>query len=101
MDGRDRRQKREEIRYRAAGGEAIEPPPGSAPKHLTSIRREYGRRICHFADMDRFGDASSSAHLGSLATSSRSHLRWCFHAQPPVIEPRVIARTVPLTQIAA
>ena len=83
------------------GGEAIEPPPGSAPKHLTWIRRAYERRICHSADIDLVGDAARNAHLGSLATSSRNHLRWCFHAQPPVTEPRVIARTVPLTQIAA
>ena len=36
-----------------------------------------------------------------LPTSCRNHLRWCFQAQPPVTEPRVMARRVPLTQIAA
>jgi hypothetical protein len=100
LGGRNCRHKREEIRYRASGGDAIE-PPGSGPKYLTLSRRAYQRRICYSADMDRVGDAGSNAHLGSMATSSRSHLRWCFHTQPPVTEPWVIARTVPLTQIAA
>ncbi len=36
-----------------------------------------------------------------LPTSWRNHLRWCFQAQPPLTEPRVMARSVPLTQIAA
>jgi len=36
-----------------------------------------------------------------LPTSWRNHLRWCFQAQPPLTEPRVMARKVPFTQIAA
>ena len=36
-----------------------------------------------------------------LPTSWRNHLRWCFQAQPPLTEPRVMARSVPLTQMAA
>ena len=36
-----------------------------------------------------------------LPTSWRNHLRWCFQLQPRVTEPRVMARKVPLTQIAA
>jgi hypothetical protein len=47
-----------------------------------------------------------SGNLGLVAaqglpTSWRNHLRWCFQAQPPVTEPRVMARKVPFTQIAA
>ncbi len=36
-----------------------------------------------------------------LPTSWRNHLRWCFQAHPPLTEPRVMPRKVPLTQIAA
>ena len=36
-----------------------------------------------------------------LPTSWRNHLRWCFQLQPRVTEPRVMARSVPLTQMAA
>ena len=36
-----------------------------------------------------------------FSTSWRNHLRWCFQLQPRVTEPRVMARSVPLTQIAA
>ena len=36
-----------------------------------------------------------------LPTSCRNHLRWCFQLQPRVTDPRVMARNVPLTQMAA
>jgi len=36
-----------------------------------------------------------------FSTSWRNHLRWCFQLQPRVTEPRVMARNVPFTQIAA
>jgi hypothetical protein len=36
-----------------------------------------------------------------LATSVRSHLRWCFQAQPPVTNPLIIAGKVPRSQMAA
>ena len=36
-----------------------------------------------------------------LPTSWLNHLRWCFQLQPRVTEPRVMARRVPLTQMAA
>src|SRR6185295_9892489 len=57
--------------------------------------------LCDVADIDGFDDRPFQRHLLPLAASSRSHLRWCFQAQPPVTVPRVMARTVPFTQIAA
>jgi hypothetical protein len=36
-----------------------------------------------------------------LAMSARSHLRWCFQAQPPLTKPLIIAGKVPRSQIAA
>jgi hypothetical protein len=55
------------------------------------------------------GAHSYPAHSAGVAvllsplpvTSSRSHLRWCRQAQPPVTEPRIMARMVPRTQMAA
>ena len=67
---------------------------------------------CFRADGDRRSERSRPISLRrpaqrcllpvtSSRSCSRSHRRWCFHAQPPVTVPRVIARMVPRNQIEA
>ena len=53
------------------------------------------------ANVQCFCAAQSSRYFGEPLVTSRNQARWCFHAQPGVTVPRVIARIEPLIQIAA
>src|SRR5229473_8363581 len=52
-----------------------------------------------------FGNPCAGLRNGYLdwtpLLTSRNHARWCFHAQPGVTPPRVMARIDPLTQMPA
>ena len=70
-------------------------------------RRQIGQaNRCALGDLAQyvFAEAagrSARAAAQGLPTSWRNHLRWCFQAQPPLTEPRVMALSVPLIQMAA
>src|SRR5258708_21669986 len=79
-------------------------PRGAAGEHGGEVGQADGialgdlaQRVLAEAGRWRFGTAVAQG----LPTSWRNHLRWCFQLQPRVTEPRVMARKVPLIQIAA
>ena len=75
----------------------------AAQKDRREIRQTNGNTLGRLAE-DVFAETGGrivGAAAQGLPTSWRNHLRWCFQAQPPVTEPRVMARSVPLTQMAA
>jgi hypothetical protein len=88
------------VRHRVAVGQSLE--ASYAPlEERTEIGQPDERGPCDVTDIDGIDDRSRNRHLLPLAASSRSHLRWNLQAQPLVTVPRVMARTVPFTQIAA
>ena len=90
---------RRELRSRAKKPSSSWP---SASTRSRSARRAQDRGEIGQADKLALGDrakgvfAVTGARVGragtqGLPTSWRNHLRWCFQAQPPVTEPRVMA----------
>jgi CheY-like chemotaxis protein len=88
------------IGQRVSGRERLQ-PLGAAVEQGGDIGQADEGRLCGGPDFGGFGDDPLRRHFWPLAASSRSHLRWCFQAQPPVTMPLVIALTVPFTQMAA
>ena len=68
----------------------------SCARHKTRAEKSSRQRPLYSAGLD----PDDPVPLPDLATSSRSHLRWCRQAQPPVTRPRVMAGMVPRTQMA-
>ena len=90
---------------------------GPAPEQAHGVGEDDEGRLGDRPDLRRVGDEASGifppgrtghgprvvaailpARSGRVRASSRSHLRWCRHAQPPVTVPRVIARSVPASR---
>ena len=96
---RDHPQERFEL---VARGQCLQ-PFGTAAEDRCEIgqanRRALGD-LAQYVFAEAAGRVARAAAQG-LPTSWRNHLRWCFQAQPPLTEPRVMALIVPFTQMAA
>ena len=76
-------------------------PGASAPRRSARLAKTVTRSGSLTGSLSANDPTVLSGIAQGLPTSWRNHLRWCFQLQPRVTEPRVMARKVPLTQIAA
>jgi len=83
-------------------GEALQ-ALGTADEHRSELGQANGIALGELAQgtLAKAGRWELGLVAQGLPTSCRNHLRWCFQLQPRVTDPRVMARSVPLTQMTA